>query len=126
VTHLNGSKHKIMNPVTEEQPDEPDQFDPVAVNREQVNEAASKAEAELAGKIVGVAEQRKTRRDRRDDPGVDTTDEGNQLMSEEEAEEYYINEKVTLGDYSFDIRLKNAVKLYASTIIAATFVVANI
>ena len=115
-----------MNPVTEEQPDEPDQFDPVAVNREQVNEAASKAEAELAGKIVGVAEQRKTRRDRRDDPGVDTTDEGNQLMSEEEAEEYYINEKVTLGDYSFDIRLKNAVKLYASTIIAATFVVANI
>ena len=46
-------------------------------------------------------------------------------MSADDAEEYYINEKVTLGDYSFDIRLKNAVKVAASTIICATFVVAN-
>ena len=56
-----------------------------------MDERAAAAEAELAGKIVGVAEDR---RRRRDSPEVDTTDEGNQLMSEEQADEYYINEKV--------------------------------
>jgi len=41
-------------------------------------------------------------------------------MSEEEAEEYYINEKVTMGDYSFDIRLKNALNLAASSLICVS------
>lgn len=47
-------------------------------------------------------------------------------MSEEMAEEYYINEKVNIGDYSFDIRLKNAVKLATSTFLCATLIVANV
>ena len=87
-----------------------------------MNDAAKQAEAELAGKIVGVAEQRK----RRDNPEVDTSDEGNQLMSEDDAEDYYINETVQLGEYSFDIRLKNARKLVASAIVCATFALSQV
>lgn len=86
-----------------------------------MNDAAARAEAELAGKIVGVAEQRK----RRDSPGVNTADKGNQLMSEKEAN-YFINEKVQLGDYSFDIRLKNAVKIAGSSFIVGTIMMASV
>jgi len=47
-------------------------------------------------------------------------------MSEDQAQEYYINEKVQLGDYSFDIRLKNAVKVVASSLVMTTLLVANV
>jgi hypothetical protein len=47
-------------------------------------------------------------------------------MDEVQAEEYYINEKVQLGDYSFDIKLKNAVKIVASSLVCATLFVANV
>ena len=87
-----------------------------------MNDAAARAEAELAGKIVGVAEQRNRGRN----PEVDTTDRGNQLMGEEQAEEFYINEKVNFGEYSFDIRLKNAIKVAASSLILATLTISSV
>ena len=40
--------------------------------------------------------------------------------------DYSINETIKIGDYTFDVKLKNAVTLFASTLAAATFIAIEI
>ena len=47
-------------------------------------------------------------------------------MSEEEAAEYYINETINIGEYSFDIKLQNAVKVVATSLVGVTLLATNL
>lgn len=74
IEHLDGTRVPFYNPeVNVPEEEEFDTFDPEAANQQNMNDAARAAEAALAGRIVGVAEEIR----KRDDPSVDTTDEGN-------------------------------------------------
>lgn len=78
ITHLDGTRVPYEDPKPEEEKKEPlpeDKFDAEKANQEAINDAAAKAEAELAGKIVGVAETKGDRKRREVKKDVDTTDE---------------------------------------------------
>lgn len=120
VTRLDGSESELMPWPKEE---EEDNFDSDKVANEAAEEAKARQDAELAAKIVGVAENggRKGRKDRkkrkeRKSKGDDNGNDG----------DYSINETITIGEYTFDVKLKNAVTLVASTLAAATFVAIEI
>ena len=120
VTKLDGSESELYPWPKEE---EEDTFDEEKVANEAAEEAKARQDAELAAKIVGVAENggRKDRKDRKKkkDRKSKGDDNGN-------GGEYRINETIKIGEYEFDVRLKNAVTLVASTLAAATFVAIEI
>ena len=115
VYRLDGTESELIPWPKEEDEEE---FDSSKVDEEAAKEAAARAEAELAAKIVGVAENggrkkknRKNRKSRRDD---------------KERDDYRINESIRIGDYTFDVKMKNAITLMASSIAAASLVAIGI
>lgn len=115
VYRLDGSESDLIPWPKEE---EEDAFDSSKVDEEAAKEDAARREAELAAKIVGVAEnggrkrKNKKRKSRRDD--------------KKEGDDYRINESIRIGDYTFDVKMKNAITLMASSIMAASFVAIQI
>jgi len=117
-------------------------FDPEAAAREAEEAERLRMEAELAGKIIGVAEMGRDRAQENDRPVAEEEEERDQggkggrdrddnredeWMGEEQAEEYYLNESYELiDDYGFTIKLSNAMNLSGVTFAAvATYLAAN-